>query len=431
MYRPFSLIIIVLFSLISITKITAQNRTYSPYSRYGLGELVEPGYNWNNSMGGVGIGVAASDRLNNLNPSSYSSIDSLSFYFDIGLSGNIQNFSSSGSSKTFADTNFDYLTFGFPLHKRVGLSLGVKPAAQSGYKFQAINEGSESSIQTSSGFGNITSVYGGLGYNIFYNLSLGVNLSYWFGDVYHKTYIHFPADSKSQIFGIKNEHTMSALLYDFGAQYTLKLSDKQSITIGATYTPEIKVNGTTERLTAHGTVTGLEKELFTYNNIIESQTDTTAWEDTNFKFPSKIGGGISYTIKDKLLVAADYSIANWGSVTFPDNGITKTVDASKLSLGVEWTPNERTGRKYVERIKYRAGFSHATEYVTINGYQLNNTKINVGFGLPLSRTKTSINIGYSLGMRGTTMPNGLRETYHSISLGVFMHEVWFYKRKFN
>ncbi len=431
MYRPLSFIFVGLFFIISISTLSSQTRTYSPYSRYGLGEFVEDGYNWSNSMGGVGIGIAANDRLNNLNPASYSAIDSLSFYFDIGLSANFQNFKSNSGSKNFTDTNFDYLTFGFPFHKRVGFSIGIKPAAQSGYKFQAINEGLEKSIQTSSGFGNITSLYGGLGYNIFDNLSLGVNLSYWFGDVYHKTYVHFPANETSQIFGIKNEHNINTLFYDFGAQYTLKLSKEQSITIGATYKPNINANGSTARLTAHGSTLGVEKDLFITNNIIESETDTTSWRDVNFYFPSKIGGGISYTIKDKLLIAADYSLTNWGSVAFPDNGITNTVDASKIAVGLEWIPNERTGRKYVQLIKYRAGFNHSNEYVTINNYQLKNTNFNIGLGLPLRRSKTSVNIGYSIGIRGTSMPDGLKETYQSISLGLFMHEVWFYKRKIN
>ncbi len=429
MYRLLTLIFAGLFLTISASEMFSQSRTYSPYSRYGLGELIAPGNSWNKTMGGTGIGISANDRLNSLNPASYSAIDSMSFNIDLGISSNLQSLRSNNATQNYNDTNFDYLTFGFLLHKRVGFSIGLTPVSQAGYQFQTGDGSGDSSIQTSSGFGNISSIYGGLGYNVFGNFSIGANVSYWFGDVYHKTYVYFPYNSNSMTTGIKNEHTISTVLVHFGAQHTFNLSEDKSITIGATYSPSLKVNGESQRLVANGTAVGIENDLFADNIIISS--DTIFWGDSNFKFPSKIGGGASYNIKNKLLIAADYSLSNWGSVNFPDNGITTTADASSFGAGIEWVPNERTGRRYFSRIKYRAGFNYSNEYLKINNNQLTNTNFSAGLGLPLRRSKTAINIGYSYGTRKISMPGSLKETYQTISLSIFMDEMWFFKRKIN
>lgn len=431
MYRPIRHILSGLFILLAIGSATAQTRTYSPFSRYGLGEINDRGYGTNNSMGGVGIGVRGANGLNSLNPASYSAMDSMSFFLEVGLSSHSQSLKSGGQSQSFSDIDFEYFAFGFPIHKKVGVSLGIKPAAQSGYQFQTIGNTLEPTIQTSMGAGNISSLFGGVGYEITPNLSLGANASFWFGSVYHKSYSYFTNSPESQIYGIRNEHKTNSLLLDLAAQYTINLSDQKNFTFGATYSPSLPTNGTSSRLTAYGTSIGIEKELFGYNNIIESETDTTKWSDANFKFPSKIGVGASYNIKDKLTLAADFTLEEWGSVVFPDNNITQTADASKFALGAEWIPNERTGTKYFQRIRYRAGFHYANEYIKIDNNQLKNYAVSVGLGLPLRRTKTSINLGYEYGNRGTFEKDALKEVYQRISLSLTMHEFWFIKRKFN
>ena len=63
--------------------------TNSPYSQYALGELVDPSGGVGKGMNGLGIAYRDHAQVNHLNPASYSAIDSLSFIFDLGLSGQI------------------------------------------------------------------------------------------------------------------------------------------------------------------------------------------------------------------------------------------------------------------------------------------------------------------------------------------------------
>ncbi len=429
MYRPIRHILSALLILLTFGSITSQTRTYSPFSRYGLGELNDRGYGSNNSMGGVGIGIRNANGLNSLNPASYSAMDSMSFFLEVGLSGHSQSLKSGEQSQNFSDIDFDYFAFGFPIHRKVGISIGIMPAAQAGYQFQTKGNTIEPTLQTSIGAGNITSLFGGVGYEIIPNLSVGANASFWFGNVYHKSYAYFTSSPDARVYGVKNEHKMSSLLVDLAAQYTINLSDQKNFTIGATFSPSLPSSGKSSRLIANGSSIGIENELFSINDTIKS--NTTKWRNVDFNFPSKIGVGVSYNIKDKLTLAADYSLQKWASVVFPDSMITKTADASKLALGVEWTPNERTGTKYIQRIRYRAGFHYANEYIMVDNNQLKNYGVSVGIGLPLRRSKTSISIGYEYGNRGTFEKDAHKEVYQRISLSLTMHEFWFIKRKFN
>lgn len=64
----------------------AQSGTNSPYSQYGLGVLSDQTSGFNRGMNGLGYGFREHNQVNFLNPASYSSIDSLSFIFDAGIS---------------------------------------------------------------------------------------------------------------------------------------------------------------------------------------------------------------------------------------------------------------------------------------------------------------------------------------------------------
>ena len=74
----------------------AQSGTNSPYSQYGLGQLSEQSGGFNRGMNGLALGFHEHNQVNHLNPASYSEIDSLTFIFDVGMSGQVTNFKEGG-----------------------------------------------------------------------------------------------------------------------------------------------------------------------------------------------------------------------------------------------------------------------------------------------------------------------------------------------
>ena len=69
----------------------AQSGTNSPYSQYGLGVLSDQTSGFNRGMNGVGLGFHEHNQVNYLNPASYASLDSMTFIFDAGISGQVAN----------------------------------------------------------------------------------------------------------------------------------------------------------------------------------------------------------------------------------------------------------------------------------------------------------------------------------------------------
>ena len=78
--------------VVLVTSSFAQSGTNSPYSQYGLGELSDQTSGFNRGMNGLGLGFREHNQVNYINPASYSALDSLSFIFDMGISGQLTNF---------------------------------------------------------------------------------------------------------------------------------------------------------------------------------------------------------------------------------------------------------------------------------------------------------------------------------------------------
>ena len=110
------------------TSAFAQSNTNSPYSQFGLGDLTDQSVSFNKGMNGVGLAMRRGNEVNPMNPASYSSIDSLTFLFDAGMSGQITNYNENGKKFNGKSGGFDYVTALFRAFKNVGISFGVLPS---------------------------------------------------------------------------------------------------------------------------------------------------------------------------------------------------------------------------------------------------------------------------------------------------------------
>ncbi|ASB48385.1 PorV/PorQ family protein [Alkalitalea saponilacus] len=424
MHRQIKLLLTTIILLSTVGISTAQTRTYSPTSRYGIGEMNYRGFGRNEAMGGTGIGVQTPRHLNSLNPASYSAIDSLNFFFEVGVSGNSNTLSHNDQSQTFSDIYFDYFAIGFPVSPRVRTSFGVKPVSQAGYQFEIIQSPQDNPVlQSAIGTGNISSAYGGVGIKISDDLNLGVHASYWFGNIKHTSFSEFLGDN-IRVHGLQNHHQINSFLFDFGVQYNVN----EQLTLGAVFRPRTPMRGKTSTTLATGRQYQLDGSLFFNSDTISSST--LRWNNNEFEMPMNLGVGASYRFNERFLLAMDYSTQRWSSANFPDD-ISQTVNTNMLSLGAELVPNERTATRYFQRVRYRAGLRYYEDYLQYNNNQITDFGMTFGLGLPVGRTFTSINLGFEYGMRGTSDSNDLSETYTRFTLNFTMQEFWFRQRRFD
>ncbi len=436
------ILILVLVSLLSVST-EGQNRTYSPYSRYGLGETQNGGFGRNAGMGHTGIALTSSYNLNNINPASYFSMDSISFFFEGGISGFDQKIKSKNMTAQFSDMNFSYFAVGYPVAKWGFMSIGVKPETLVGYQFFDDNKYLYSetdpnySIYNASGQGNTTKAYAGLALSPIKNLSFGAHFSYVFGKVEHFSLAQFANDPIALKMGTSQSISINDFYMDFGLQYQYQLKDRQNIVIGAIYHPKTGMKGTVRSLVAAG-------NTLKAGEMMVVAADTLQFTETKFdgdalEMPEKLGFGIAYSIDDFLTVTADYTLAKWSESKFPSlsnaaSGSDRfTIDDEEtFAFGVEYIPNYRSASFYPSRIKYRLGTSYKKEYlVAPNGEQLTDFGITFGVGLPLKRSKTSFNLAFEWGQRGTTSNRLVQEDYLRFTMNLTLHEYWFMKRKFD
>ncbi|MCU4154504.1 hypothetical protein J1N10_00835 [Carboxylicivirga sp. A043] len=441
--------VVVTFFLVAIIGLsaTAQNRTYSPYSRYGLGEIQQGGFGRNAAMGNTGIALSSSFNLNNLNPASYSSMDSISFFFEGGVTGFDQKIKTDDMEAHFSDMNFSYFAIGFPVASWGFMSIGVKPESMVGYEFFDDNESTDIPITDGNytrsqyqGSGNTTKAYAGLAVSPVKNLSLGAHFSYVFGKVNHYSIAQFPNDANAFKLATSEQVSINDLYVDFGVQYRLKLKERHSMTFGAVYHPKTGVKGKLKKLVAAGTT-------FNQDGVTIINADTLSFSETKFngnalELPEKFGIGVAYNIDDLLTLTADYSIAKWSETDFPNLATTTTDenaftigDAQTIAFGAEYIPNYRSASFYPSRIKYRLGASYKQDYLvtpaSAGGDHLEDFGITFGMGLPLKRSKTSFNLAFEWGQRGSTNDGLVKENYMRFTMNLTLHEYWFRKRKFD
>lgn len=409
--------IFLLFSFFMLmSDLMAQNNTNSPYTRYGYGELVDANSAEIRSMGGVAMGYRNPLAINPVNPASYSVVDSVSFMFDFGLSGLISRFSSPTEKSTAVNSNLEYINMQFPINKWLGVSAGVLPYSFSGYNFfksdsVLINNHTSTPdkayyTRTYAGSGGINQVYTGFGMKLFNHVSLGMNLYYMFGNINNSrsiVYSNSGFNASTQI----NAITISSFRARYGLQAFHTFNKKHDVTLGLIYEGKAPLGG----------------NFTQYNYGVPSDTINFS---KDFEVPQTIGAGLFYTFDNKFSVGLDYSMQQWGDALF-FSSTDSLSNKSKLALGFEYIPDAR-GRKFYQRMKYRAGINLHDPYYKLPGVSnVKNFGISFGVGLPLRTSNTMVNASVEYGKSGDK--SLFREDYFKFTLNAVFNENWFFKRK--
>jgi len=407
----------------------AQVNTSSPYSRFGLGELTQPGFANNIALGGTGIGLRSGTQINYLNPASYTEMDTLSFLFDFGIFGKQTKYSTNSLESKLTNYNIHHIGIGFGITKNWKASVGIMPYSSVGYEIEENKFLPGSSLVNFNykGSGGLNKLYIGNSVRFFNHFSVGVNLSYLFGYLNYKNEVSFPSDTKAASTLIENRLNLSDMTYNFGFQYHTKIKEKYFLTLGAIYDNEVKIN-TSQSIISTTFFPGTSitiKDSIPLNTAFEVDKKTSSGESI---LPRNYGFGTSFGIKNKLLIAADYTAMEWSKSFIPGKSDT-LANSNSMNFGIEYTPNETALKGYLNRVHYRFGGYYSNTYLRIRNEQLQDFGISFGVGLPFKNTKSTFNLGLVYGQRGTLSQNLIKENYGIINFGLTLHDFWFYKRK--
>jgi hypothetical protein len=443
--KRYSVKIICTTLLFSAFKANAQDN--SPYSRYGLGDLVPPINVVNRSMGG--ISAAYSDFLtsNFNNPASYSSFRTFieekskrpvsgRVLLDAGINVISRTLRNPNQPEKFSSTNatFSYLQLGIPLRNNWGLSFGLRPVSRINYKVarkELLFDGqpSDSAYTEFNGEGGAFLPTIGTGFAI-KNLSLGVNMGYLFGK---KEFSSIRSVFNDSAFYITSRHsTLSSfgnLFFDVGAQYLIKFSKETSLRLGVAGNWKQKINAsqdlTVETVTASST-TGPARQ----DSVL-----VKTGADGEIIYPSSYTAGfVLQRTKEKgngWLLGADLVQSKWSEYRFFGQ-VDSVQDSWQLRVGGQVRPEPT--RSYFSNVTYRAGFFLGPDYIKVRN-ELPQYGVTLGLGLPIAPSRLSpyqytiINLGFEFAKRGNN-DNKLKENLFRLSLGLNFSDLWFNKRRY-
>ena len=414
----------------------SQSVTNSPYTMFGIGEIDRNGFNHSKAMGGISTGLRTRNQINYMNPAAISAQDTMSFIFDIGITGISKNLESSTENAKYEGVSFDHIAMSFPIKKWWYSSLGITPYSKMGYNI----------IQTSPyeyndtldmhylyyGNGGINQLFFSNAFKINEHFNIGFNANYMFGTLEQYNQISLNQYGSFNTI-IENKITLKKFSYDLGIQYYNTFTDNLYYVLGLVYSNKINIEAKNESIT-------LSTEYYDFYNqsIIDFLADYTSYTDTisastdpkyKIDIPAKYSIGFTIGKKDNFVLGVDYSYQDWSDIKSLNPDDSFDTDQT-IRFGVEYIPNFYALRNYMKKISYRAGFYHNNSYLKLNNQQINNSGITFGLGFPIGNQRTSLNMSYTLGKRGTTNNGLIEENYSSFGINLTLYDFWFIKRKF-
>ncbi|HNP48104.1 MAG TPA: hypothetical protein PKK99_02770 [Bacteroidia bacterium] len=489
------LLILLLFVgcyLLQSRTVFAQNASSSPYSRFGIGDIQFNGFSRNTAMGGISQAMDHPYYLNLGNPASFSSI-SLTTY-ELGVNFALNELETSKIKQQNHTSSLGYFAFGFPVKlKKWGMGFGLLPYSNVGYSILDLrtNVLNIEELHTYKGSGGLNQFFFSNGIRVAKNLSAGVTASYMFGVLNQDRTVEF-IDKSFYNTNVSNSTAVGWFHFNFGLQYSfdsLKVSPSDSIlmfereislakdsikhlnkliksskdslssagiqenivrfensikqakenrssvvnrhvkgdwsiTTGFSLAPSAGLNARNSTL-IYNFKYGIDNSILIRDTIVDTRS-----EKGTLKLPLSMGFGLAARKGSKWIMGADFNLQNWKEYSsFGQNDSLS--DSWRLGAGAQFTPNDRALKSYLKTIQYRLGFHYSQTFLNLNQTQLNEMGASLGFGFPIRRVASTIQLAVEAGSRGTTDNQLIREKYIRFTLGFTLNDRWFIKPKYD
>ena len=433
MCKKIRLLVLVSCCFTSLVQAQTEN---SPYSRYGLGDIVPSQNIGSRGMGGITAAYYDYNSINFVNPASYSRLQST--ILDIGLEFSSRSLRATNPARKFNSysPNISYVQLGIPLKKNGGwgLNFGLRPITRINYKISS-NEKLFRPTFTDTldiatlyeGSGGAYEAHLGTGFKITKNLSAGFNVGYLFGTKDYSTRTNI-LDTSAYFYksNLERNTHYGGFLFNAGLQYIAKLNSKMLLRLGAYGNLRQTFNGKQDFVA----------QTFEYNSSGATDTIDIAHQEKDIsgkiEYPSTIGAGFVLDKVGSWLIGVDYVMDQWSSYRFY-NEKDRVQDSWELRIGGMLSP--AGGKNYWSNVGYRAGFTFGTDYIHVEDKDLKKWSVSAGVALPMRKPAYTnqfsvINISMEYGQRGNKN-NLIRENQFRLAVGLSLSDIWFLKRKYD
>jgi hypothetical protein len=439
-------VIAVALLLLSATFAFAQPKDNSPYSRIGLGDLVQQQFAVSRGFGSLSAAYQHPYHINVENPASLAFLNATAF--EIGLYAKRAVLSNNqGEEETVYSGNLRYMALAFPLQNPVnrelerdkspfrwGMNLALIPYTQVGYDLQTTLVAPEidTTVNNFIGEGGTYRFIWGNGFR-YKNLAVGVNAGFLFGNITQRSQTSLTEIDNSYDILIDNDYSIGGVHFDLGVQYRHDFKSTNS-------SGELEPNGKSIVIGAFGNTTrkyNTRAEQFFRGQYITSggfvDTDTILFVQDAIgegQLPAEFTIGIMYQKSNKLRVGAEFSSEKWSQFTSPIEE-TRMEDVFSVALGGEWTPDAKSYNSYAKRMQYRAGFRYGVDPRGVDG-DLTYRTITVGLGMPIISKGVQSYLDWGIEFGSFGEEDGLNENFIRLTAGFTLNDrSWFFKRRYN
>jgi hypothetical protein len=437
---------VVIFSLIC-TYATSQNLGTSPYSKIGVGDILNPITVQGLGMGGVSVSTYNQDYIHLMNPAA--STNKKGHYADslVKIEGAYTIQSKTMYAATTSDkvmgSNLRYIAMSFPLGKRWNTTLALQPFSMKLHSFTqtepVANDPNGLNVKYNfEGKGGMYQIAFNNGWGISKSLSAGLGLAYLFGPSTTTITSQLITDPTAEFqnetsFGISRKINHKSLAIKPGLHYrkqiqraadTTKVFDGIFMNIGATVELFTTLN------------MSVEETLIRTSAINQTSNDTVINSFTQHgELPARFNFGFSFDRPHKWMAGLEGGFSNWkkGFRYIEEPGQQYQLGWN-IGIGGEIRPNaKKQWRAWI----YRIGARYEQLPYTVSGISISDISGSVGVSIPVGvrghggASLPKINAAFVFGQRGTTQNNLIREVYMRVQLSILITDKWFTRRKYN
>ena len=428
---------LLLLPLTGVSQIIEDNlsRSGSIYSGFGVGMPVNLNSTNTNGMGLTGVSTYSPFAPSLSNPAHWGKSEFSQGQLTLGLT--TYNSSDSFASAQNSRFSFESFQFVFPLlRNQLGASISFTPVTRA--DFANVNQGTLESpdfdtpvdfLTTTIGSGGINRFEFGLGYRFSGNISIGYAASAYLSTLSEEITTNF-SDLSFQRTGqppaIDKEITGAGFGNRFGiftqTGRLLKDNDRMSLSASVNLPVNISADRSFETFRI---VEGFNERV----QVNETNTGT----DGTLKLPLEFNSGVTYYLNPYHSFSAEYLIQKWNDSEFSyditEQGYFK--DRSKVGVGYQYQPfTNQQSSGFFSNFRYSIGATYDDGHLTIAGEDIVTTMLHAGLSIPSARNRSSIDISFNYGVRGTESSSLVKENIWGLKLSLNLAEFMFLKQRF-
>ncbi|MEM6297185.1 MAG: hypothetical protein AAF740_00685 [Bacteroidota bacterium] len=435
-------VFILLFSFFGLS-VSAQHAN-SPYSRFGVGDLLSPQSVASHGIGGIGVSYFNPVSVNVSNPALLTANTLTAFEGAGSVEEKILS-APNGEQRDFLG-NLDYLAFSFPISRKMRLGMGLQGYSRVNYEnivFEKVEGSDRFAEYNYSGNGGITQAHVSTAWEPFSGFSVGAQAFYNFGRTENKSASRilggdFIFSDVGQIDAIQlnDRVNYSDFSFKFGAFYRYQLPNLTYLNVGVTYEPQTDISATRFRAL----------ESVNYRNAVIERDTIVTTESLAPRLPERLTFGfmVQKPINEAgrsrkpttYALGAEISWQDW-TQTNDVNFAGSLKEQFRVSVGGEITPNivDATA-SYLNKITYRAGYHYDQTPFAPGGDQFIEQGVSLGFSMPNPKPSnrfqsfSRLHLAFTYGQRNFTDVD-YSETFYRVRLGLTVQQPWFYRRRYD